>query len=319
MSLELVLTHMPPHKLGVAPEQPMPQAPPEQDGEPVPTLGPGQTLPQLPQLLGSVLVLTHAPLQPDWPAPQQTEFMHAFCPMHLLPHAPQLLLSVVSLTQAPLHEFGVDPAQARPHLLPEHVAEPVPALGAGQTLPHAPQLLVLVDVSMHTPPQLVCPAGQQSPDEQLFPAPHAFPQPPQLLLSVLVLTQAPPHKLGVEPEHVMPHEPPEHVAEPVPELGPGQTLPQLPQLLGSVLVVTQAPPHPVCPAPQHTLPVQDLPPVHFAPQPPQLLLSVVSSTHALPHRFGVEPEHVMPHVLPEQVAEPAPELGPEQTVVQDPQ
>jgi hypothetical protein len=84
-------------------------------------------------------------------------------------------------------------------------------------------------VSTHDPLQLVWPVVQQMPDWQLFPAPQAFPQAPQLLLSVLVLTQAPPHLVDVEPKHAMPQVLAEHVAEPVPEVGPEQTLEQEPQ------------------------------------------------------------------------------------------
>jgi len=65
-----------------------------------------------------------------------------------------------------------------------------------QTCPQPPQLLLLVLVLTHAPPQ------------QLVPAPHTCPQLPQLLLSVCSLTQVPlqsdlpEEQLHVLPEHV---------------------------------------------------------------------------------------------------------------------
>ena len=79
----------------------------------------------------------------------------------------------------------------------------------------------------------------QVPFWHIWVEPQAFPQKPQLLGSVLVLTQLP-LQLVRPALQVMPQAPPEQVAEPL--AGVGQTVPQLPQLLVSVLVLAQAPP-----------------------------------------------------------------------------
>jgi hypothetical protein len=48
-------------------------------------------------------------------------------------------------------------------------------------------------VSVHVPLQFVIPDGQpQTPPEQVCPLAHAFPQPPQLLASLLVSTHESP-------------------------------------------------------------------------------------------------------------------------------
>jgi hypothetical protein len=106
--------------------------------------------------------------------------------------------------------------------------------------------------------------------QQLVPAPHTLLHVPQLLLSEVVSTHAVPHTVGVEPEQATPQLPEAHVAEPVPDDGPGQTFPQL----------------------------------------PQLLVSVPSLTHAVPHRFGVGPAHAIPQMAEAHVAEPVPAVGP---------
>jgi hypothetical protein len=87
----------------------------------VPELGPGQTLPQAPQLLGLVFKLTHEPPHPVCPEAQHTPWLQEFCRVHLFPQLPQLLLSVCSLTQAPPHRFGVGVRQAMLQVPPEHV------------------------------------------------------------------------------------------------------------------------------------------------------------------------------------------------------
>jgi hypothetical protein len=63
---------------------------------------------------------------------------------------------------------------------------------------------------------------------------------PQLLASVLVLTQAVPHLVS-EPVQVKSHVPLLHTA--VPPAGAEHVWPQLPQLLTSLLVLTQLLPH----------------------------------------------------------------------------
>ena len=64
----------------------------------------GQTIAQLPQLFGSVLMLTHALAQYFWPAPLQLQAAptQSAPPPQTLPHMPQLLLSKFTSVQ-----FGV--------------------------------------------------------------------------------------------------------------------------------------------------------------------------------------------------------------------
>jgi hypothetical protein len=146
-----------------------------------------QTLPQPPQLFGSLCVAVQTPLQrvpslahrqvPAWqvvPLPQR------------MPQPPQLELSVCSSTQAPSHCSS--PLGQR-HWPPWHVV-PLP-----QTLPHAPQSLSLLDTSTHAPEQYdsIAPAsaGQvHLPAEHVAPSVQTLPQAPQLCGSDCSLTQA---------------------------------------------------------------------------------------------------------------------------------
>jgi hypothetical protein len=86
-------------------------------------------------------------------------------------------------------------------------------------------LFVSVLSFAHTPLQTLRPAPQQTPDKQELPVLHTCPQPPQLLLLVLVFTHIPPQ-------------------QPVPF---AQTLPQLPQWLLSVCSLTHVPLQSDCP------------------------------------------------------------------------
>ena len=95
----------------------------------------GQAIPHALQLFGSVLRLTHVPLQlfsPDWQVsphmpPEQTSPAG-----HTVVQEPQCALSVCSFTHVP-PQF-VSPAwHDRPHMPTEHT------LPAGQTCPHVPQ------------------------------------------------------------------------------------------------------------------------------------------------------------------------------------
>jgi hypothetical protein len=78
-----------------------------------------------------------------------------------------------------------------------------------QTLPHAPQLLVSVCVSMHAPPQQLEPEGhaapvlpqEHTPETQISSPGQTLPTVPQLLRSVCVLTQ---RKLPASLTHVSP-------------------------------------------------------------------------------------------------------------------
>jgi hypothetical protein len=77
-----------------------------------------------------------------------------------------------------------------------------------------------------------------------LPPVHFFPQPPQLLSSVRVLTQVPLHSAAPGQLHGSPHTPSKHGPPP-------QLVPQDPQFLGSVSVSTQTPLQSIIP-PTHT-------------------------------------------------------------------
>jgi hypothetical protein len=126
--------------------------------------------------------------------------------VHAFPHPPQLLLSVCSLTQAPPHNERPPLQPQAPHwqVLPQVcvplVSQLCVALGAHAPWPehadHADQVPpVHVRVSVPQLPQ-ACDAAPLHPHEPFAheePLGHAFPQVPQLLLSVCLLTHAPPH------------------------------------------------------------------------------------------------------------------------------
>jgi hypothetical protein len=128
-------------------------------------------------------------------------------------------------------------------------------------------------------------------------AAQAWPQVPQLLALVLVLTQAPLQLVWPAGQEHLPFE---HEAPLV------QTTPQLPQLLLSVLVLKQIEPHCLKPAPLH----EELhwPPVHEplhagAAQLPQCCGSVWTSTQPTPAHWVCPEGHS--HLAPTQVAPPA--------------
>ena len=190
--------------------------------------------------------MTHAPEQTLSPPAQLQLFPPPLqqtpllqLPHPPLPHAPQLFLSVSRLLHAVPHCVVVDPEQERPQTPPEQVAEPVPEVGPLQAWPHEPQLLVSVLSLTQTPLQSAFPEGHWHTPLVHVPPEHVIPHPPQLLLSVNVLVHA-----------------------------PLQTF---------------------CPAAQQTLDTHDLPAPQAFPQAPQLLLSLVVSTHAPPHWVGVLP------------------------------
>jgi hypothetical protein len=113
-----------------------------------------------------------------------------------LAQAPQSPTSDLRSTQAPPH-------LAKPglHEIPQvelaHVA--VPLAGAGQAWPQEAQLCGSLVVSVQLPSQFVGVGAAhevtQLPPEQTWLAPHFVPQPPQLFLSLWVLTQAPLHSV----------------------------------------------------------------------------------------------------------------------------
>ncbi len=156
-------------------------------------------LPQVPQLLELVVVLTHDPPQrvgvAEGQPETQAELEHAGVPLSAAqtwPQAEQLLLSLVRLTQA------------LPHLV--------------KPLLHVKVQLPLTHVGL-----------------ALATAGHEWPQLPQLFASLVVLVHAPSHSVGVPDGHPEPHEyelpEPEHTGVP---LSAAHDWPQPPQLVAVV-------------------------------------------------------------------------------------
>jgi hypothetical protein len=120
------LTHAP--LQFVSPAMHMPEHIPPEQTWPV-----GHTLPQAPQLFGSLWVAVHTPEQRASPfVHAQLPFWHVVAPVQVVPHPPQLLLSVCSFT----HE---DPHRVR---LAAHVIAhlPLEQTFPMQTSPQVPQL-----------------------------------------------------------------------------------------------------------------------------------------------------------------------------------
>lgn len=86
---------------------------------------------------------------------------------------------------------GVDAEHVKPQIPLEQTAEPLPKRGPEQWLPQKPQLLVSVLSLTQTPLQAVCPLGHLHNPLVHVPPEQVVPQPPQLLLSVNVFVQAP--------------------------------------------------------------------------------------------------------------------------------
>ena len=222
----------------------------------------GQSLPQVPQLAGSLATSVQMPLQLTSGA-MQAMVLHASPP----------------------------PARGKQQPPPMQTLAP-----AGQAAPHPPQLARSLLVSMQVVPQQVLPAAQpvvvqstvvQTPATQDAPFAQALPQTPQLAGSLVTLTSHPSaiwpsqsakpvlHEVIRQPLATQPEVPLATIA--------GQTLPQPPQLLGSSAVTAQVTPQHVWaeghgePAPQ---PPTQVPPEHESPagqallQPPQLAGSV---------------------------------------------
>jgi hypothetical protein len=183
---------------------------------------------------------------------------------------------------------------ANPQVLLTHVACAF-ATPVVQTLPQLPQLLTLVPVSTQVPSHSAGalaghPDKHVDPEQTGLPASavHACPHEPQLLLSLLVSTHAPPQEAyGLL--HEKPHEP---LTQSGCALATSveQEFPHVPQLLVSLVVSTHVPPHsdgadavqpetqayePASPG-AHTGPSSAL---HACPQAPQFA-AVVSSTQA---------------------------------------
>ena len=113
---------------------------------------------QAPQLLGSLVRLTHAPEQ-FWALPGQLE-MHlpeeqtSFCP-HALLQPPQLAGSESVFTQLSPH-LAKPTLHVEPHS--SAVQRATPLAGASQACPQLPQLVALWLVSMHAASHFAKPA-----------------------------------------------------------------------------------------------------------------------------------------------------------------
>lgn len=240
-----VFEQVPPQLVGVWLEQM--QLPPEQT----------RLLPQLtehmPQLALSVLRLAQLLPHAVYPDAQLAELLtHVPAPLHLsplahaVPQPPQFVALSFRLTQ-----FPWPPKEMPPHCVRPVGQAHVPLLHATppeQMVPHVPQLRLSVDVSTHVvvfPPKkpvdvhMVSPllhttpasAVAHVPPEQTALLRQRLPQPPQLVLSVCVLTHVLPHCMSPAPQEQVP-------LLQVPPLA--HWCPQLPQLSASVLVSTHA-------------------------------------------------------------------------------
>jgi hypothetical protein len=184
-----------------------------------------QTLPHIPQLFGSFVVLTHA-------APQTVSV-----PGHVQALVVQVAPVAQAVVQVP-HAAGSLVRSRQPSAAPQFVwpvahthAPPVQVALAGQTFPHPPQLFASVIVFVQTDPDApghVVLGAMQLPHwlfAHITLPPHAAPQLPQLLGSVVVSTHALPQVVEVA----------EHAQTPLVQDCPvPQTMPQPPQFEESV-------------------------------------------------------------------------------------
>jgi hypothetical protein len=180
----------------------------------------GQAMPQAPQLLGLVDVLTQAEPHTVEPVGQlHCPDVHMPPDLQATPQAPQLLGSLVVLTHVPL-QLICPPEHWEIHVPDEHVWP------LGHAVPQAPQLFGSVWVLMHVPPQDTCPAAHalqtpplqiplwqlepveqeeplgaptQAPFTHPAPLPQAVPQAPQLDGSEVRFSQKVPQRV---PGHV---------------------------------------------------------------------------------------------------------------------
>jgi hypothetical protein len=186
----------------------------------------GQTLPHIPQLFASFVVLTHAPPQTVSPAVEHEQT--------LLAHVAPVAQAVV---QVP-HAAGSLVRSRQPRAAPQLVwpvgqthAPFVQVALPGQTLPHAPQLFESVIGFVQTDPEAPghVTFGMVQLPHWLFAhitvPPHAAPQLPQLLGSVVVSTHAVPQVVEVA-EHAQ--------TPPLQDCPVPQAMPHPPQFAESV-------------------------------------------------------------------------------------
>jgi hypothetical protein len=169
----------------------------------------GQTLPQVPQLLLSVVVLAQPLVQHVCPAEQagpplqstgavQTLATQVSPEAHALPHAPQLLGSLV-VSLHPVEQHCSAPVQAGPPLQVVAHMPPLQTSPGAQETPHLPQLFgsVLTSVQPVVAQHSSVPVQAGPPlqvvehmlFEQSLPGGQAMPQPPQFCESLVVFEQ----------------------------------------------------------------------------------------------------------------------------------
>ena len=152
----------------------------------------GQTLPQAPQLFGSLERSTQTPPQLVSVSTQAIGGALQIPPSQTpsgqtVPQAPQLFESLLRSMQKPLHSTR---GETQPRLICGQT--PLAQTPSGQTLPHPPQLFGSLLMSTHPPPPqstvgrtqpISTRIGKQVPPSQT-PLGQAMPQPPQLKASL---------------------------------------------------------------------------------------------------------------------------------------
>ena len=327
--------------------QVVPHAPPEH------TWPAAHVVPQVPQFALSVRASTSQPFDGS-PSQSAKPVRHAAIPQrpplhaavafgstHARPHAPQLAALVSRSVSQP---FGAMPSQSpvfasqctMVHAPPTHPS--VDTCGSAQTVPQAPQFVGSMEVRVQnavTPvPHVARPAPQvvpHAPAEHTWPAEHAMPQLPQLVLSVRVSVSQP--SLGTPLQSAKPaahppvgitHAPATHDCADT--CGRAHAAPHAPQFAVEVCVSVSQP-FGATPSQSPKEGLQrttvHIPAVHpstvvfgsaqTAPQPPQLLGSMRVSAQRVtppspPHvtRGGAQ---VVPHAPPEHTC-PAPHVVP---------
>jgi len=106
--------------------------------------------------------------------------------LHVLPQVPQLLALVIVSTHAPL-QLVVELMHEKLHPVAVHVGVAFVSVVL-QTVPQDKQLFGSVDRVAQVPLQFVCPDPQQTPFEQICPDAQAWPQLPQLAVSLESVT-----------------------------------------------------------------------------------------------------------------------------------
>jgi hypothetical protein len=264
-------------------------------------------LPHPPQLFGSLSVSTHAASQQDGlvapivvqsvsHAPQfemsleaSEQLLAQHCgmsPPHDSPQTEQFSGSLVTSVHVPSHEVCPGSQAICPmHWPPMHAAPP-------QSLPHEPQLLESLSVSVQPPKQ----------HDGDVPSVHAVPHAPQLLMSLARSVQpSVPQQPGVSnPSYVqsLPHAPQLRTSLVVSEHDdeqhdciPMHAFPHVPQFFASDEVSSHVPLQ-QSGTRRLSIDVQSLPAAEL--HPPQFRTSVFVSVHTPSHWVGVLIAHIIP-------------------------